>query len=183
MRSAARFAIVITLAALCASASGCAFRTYTVNKERRDMDLEAGNRGFVSGDVAEAPQPKTTRQVRIWEFEMLPLKKSVDASKRAAREKPAAAATEQEAEQEEAGVLQESAPVAPDTVMEKYVVQANDTLQKIAMKFYGKSSRWKEIFDANKDALKTPDRIFPGQTLLVPVPASRAQQPPEDYLK
>jgi len=47
-------------------------------------------------------------------------------------------------------------------------VVAGDTLSKIAKKYYGKAGDYKKIFEANKDELKDPDKIFPGQDLIIP---------------
>ncbi|MDD5574911.1 MAG: LysM peptidoglycan-binding domain-containing protein, partial [Candidatus Omnitrophica bacterium] len=49
-----------------------------------------------------------------------------------------------------------------------YTVMPNDTLQKISQKFYGTSKRWKVIYDANKDVLKSPDKIYAGQVINIP---------------
>jgi nucleoid-associated protein YgaU len=48
------------------------------------------------------------------------------------------------------------------------VVQSGDTLGKIAKKYYGDASLYMTIFDANKDLLKDPNKIFPGQKLRIP---------------
>ena len=49
-----------------------------------------------------------------------------------------------------------------------YVVQAGDSLSKIAKKFYGKANSWNRIFEANKDVIKNPDIIQPGWKLQIP---------------
>ena len=49
-----------------------------------------------------------------------------------------------------------------------YIVQNGDTLQKISEKFFGTTKEWKNIYDANKHILKSPDRIRPGQKLVIP---------------
>ena len=49
-----------------------------------------------------------------------------------------------------------------------YTVEKGDNLSKIAKQFYGKSSAWPKIFDANRDQLDDPDRIKPGQVLRIP---------------
>lgn len=51
---------------------------------------------------------------------------------------------------------------------EYYVVQKGDTLQKISEKFFGTTKKWKSIYNANRHILKTPDRIRPGQKLVIP---------------
>lgn len=46
-----------------------------------------------------------------------------------------------------------------------YTVQSGDSLSKIGER-YGVS--WQKIFDANRDKLDNPDKIFPGQELTIP---------------
>jgi nucleoid-associated protein YgaU len=55
-------------------------------------------------------------------------------------------------------------PAAPRT----YTVVAGDNLSKIAKHFYGDANQWKRIFDANRDTIKNPDLIHPGQVLKIP---------------
>ena len=58
---------------------------------------------------------------------------------------------------------------APKQDMTQYhVVVAGDTLGKIAKQYYGDSSLYTTIFDANKDVLKDPNKIYPGQKLKIP---------------
>jgi nucleoid-associated protein YgaU len=52
---------------------------------------------------------------------------------------------------------------APET----YEVKSGDNLSKIAKKYSGIS--WKDIFEANRDQISDPDKIFPGQKLKIPV--------------
>jgi hypothetical protein len=49
-----------------------------------------------------------------------------------------------------------------------YTVVAGDTLGSIAQQFYGDSSQWTRIFNANQDQISDPDLIFPGQVLRIP---------------
>jgi nucleoid-associated protein YgaU len=49
-----------------------------------------------------------------------------------------------------------------------YEVKAGDTLSKIAKQEYGDANQWRRIYDANKDILKDPDKIYPGQSLKIP---------------
>jgi nucleoid-associated protein YgaU len=48
---------------------------------------------------------------------------------------------------------------------QSYTVQSGDSLSKIGER-YGVS--WQKIFDANRDKLDNPDKIFPGQELTIP---------------
>lgn len=50
----------------------------------------------------------------------------------------------------------------------KYTVQAGDTLSKIAKDFYGNANEYNRIFEANRDKLESPDKIRPGQELVIP---------------
>ena len=54
------------------------------------------------------------------------------------------------------------------TATKVYVVVSGDSLSKIAKREYGDANAWSKIFDANKDILKDPDKIFPGQKLKIP---------------
>jgi nucleoid-associated protein YgaU len=49
-----------------------------------------------------------------------------------------------------------------------YEVQAGDTLSKIAKRDYGHANEWNRIFEANRDVLNDPNKIFPGQKLKIP---------------
>ena len=49
-----------------------------------------------------------------------------------------------------------------------YKVQSNDSLFKIAKKYYGDGKKWYKIFEANKDSMPDPDSLYVGQKLLIP---------------
>lgn len=49
-----------------------------------------------------------------------------------------------------------------------YKVQPGDTLSKIAKEVYGNANQYNKIFEANRDKLDNPDRIYPGQELVIP---------------
>lgn len=51
---------------------------------------------------------------------------------------------------------------------QSYTVVSGDNLSKIAQHFYGHANHWHAIFDANRDQLHDPDKIFPGQVLKIP---------------
>lgn len=50
----------------------------------------------------------------------------------------------------------------------QHTVAAGETLSALAQTFYGDSSLWPRIFEANRDQILNPDLIFVGQTLRVP---------------
>lgn len=47
-------------------------------------------------------------------------------------------------------------------------VVAGDTLSKLAKRFYGDAGQYAKIFEANRDQLKDPNVIKPGQKLKIP---------------
>lgn len=47
----------------------------------------------------------------------------------------------------------------------QYEVKSGDNLSKIAQ---GYGLTWQDIFEANKDQISDPDKIFPGQKLRIP---------------
>ncbi|MCM1218166.1 MAG: BspA family leucine-rich repeat surface protein [Lachnospiraceae bacterium] len=49
-----------------------------------------------------------------------------------------------------------------------YVVQPGDNLWSISGKVYGKNTRWREIYEANRNILSNPERIYTKQVLLIP---------------
>ena len=49
-----------------------------------------------------------------------------------------------------------------------YEVVAGDSLSKIAKREYSDANEWKRIYEANRDLIKDPDRIYPGQKLKIP---------------
>ncbi|MCP4130282.1 MAG: LysM peptidoglycan-binding domain-containing protein [bacterium] len=51
---------------------------------------------------------------------------------------------------------------------EYYTVEEKDDLIKISEKLLGDHSKWKLIYNANRDKIKNPILIFPGQRLKIP---------------
>jgi len=50
---------------------------------------------------------------------------------------------------------------------EIYEIKSGDSLSKIAAKYPGMT--WQKIFEANKDIIKDPNLIYPGQKIKIPV--------------
>jgi nucleoid-associated protein YgaU len=61
-----------------------------------------------------------------------------------------------------------TAPPPKTTGGRTYTVAKGDSLSKIAKQFYGSAGEWKKIYEANKDVIKNPDLIYPGQTFKIP---------------
>ena len=56
-----------------------------------------------------------------------------------------------------------------------YVVRSGDTLSLIAIRLLGSASRWRELWEANRDRVPNPNFISVGMTLRVPGQASSPQ--------
>ena len=49
-----------------------------------------------------------------------------------------------------------------------YTVVKGDSLSKIAKREYGDAQQWRRIYEANRDTIKDPDLIYPGQVVRIP---------------
>jgi nucleoid-associated protein YgaU len=60
-------------------------------------------------------------------------------------------------------------PTAPPTpVTRTYTVVSGDSLSRIAKREYGDANQWRRIYEANRNIIKNPDLIYPGQILRIP---------------
>lgn len=134
--------------------SGCVARTYNLTRDRIDQDLSSssGNRGYIMGVAPEPAERKATRTTRVIEVELGFAKKS---PARFSSTTPPATSIEEPTDN-------------ANQDFEQYSVGKNDTLQKISKKFYNTTKKWPKIYEANKDILHTPDKLYPGQTLKIP---------------
>ncbi len=168
--------------------TGCArINTQVVDKPRVDQDLQ-GNRGYLAGSVpAGSVERKTTRQVIETDIELptskelVPWKihkggqESAVQAPVARTEAPSKLADEEKMEapnEPEEKEIEHAAPVArhhdKTVAATVYTVRQGDTLEKIAHKVYGDGTQWRRIYKANKDKLKSPNRVYAGQRLVVP---------------
>lgn len=164
--------------------SGCVARTYNLTRDRVDQDVSSGNQGYLIG---KAPVPsadsarKENRTVRVFEVEFgKPYKaKQVDVPLVAQSTVESAPVVE---------TASEGLSSSASSSGQKYTVGKNDTLQKISKKFYGTTKKWTKIYDANKDVLSGPDKLYPGQTLNIPdageiKPSAETLSEPKENLK
>jgi nucleoid-associated protein YgaU len=61
-----------------------------------------------------------------------------------------------------------TAPAPQSAAPKTYTVVKGDNLSKIAKREYGDANKWRSIYEANKDLIKNPDLIYPGQVLKIP---------------
>ena len=58
--------------------------------------------------------------------------------------------------------------VADETVYARHTVAGGESLSKIAKHYYKDPMKYNAIFEANRNILKNPDMIHPGQELVIP---------------
>jgi len=61
-----------------------------------------------------------------------------------------------------------AAPAESEAAAEYYEIQSGDTLSAIAKRYYGKASAYMKIFEANREVIKDPNKIYPGQKIRIP---------------
>ncbi|MFI4911280.1 MAG: LysM peptidoglycan-binding domain-containing protein [Sedimentisphaeraceae bacterium JB056] len=62
----------------------------------------------------------------------------------------------------------ESKPVQKSNEVRTYTVVSGDTLSGISKRFYGTTSKWQKILEANRSTLKNPAGLKPGMELIIP---------------
>ena len=166
---------VVCIGAFLALSSGCLVNTYTVVKERPDQKM-SGNQGYLMGGGSQMKdEQKRERKTYVME---------VDFGKKTEADASAAYAAESIVEEEysepktDSGYYYEETSsyrerpvyVAPQGDMDSYVVKKGDTLEKIAARpeIYNNKRKWYQIYKANEDVLKDPNKIKPGQALRIP---------------
>ena len=60
-------------------------------------------------------------------------------------------------------------PEEPEEKSEIYEIVSGDTLGAIAKRYYGNASKYVKIFEANKDIISDPNKIYPGQKIRIPL--------------
>ena len=173
-----RITVWMTACAAAFAFAGCArISTRVVEKPRVDQEVQ-GNRGYLKGSAPAGGPRSATRQMLETNIE-LPTAEEMNPWRKHPKKEPAPAVKAapvppqdwQPPQEEEIQPAVESpesesvsAPVGGTTV----VVRKGDTLQKIAQKVYGSSKKWYRIYKANQETLKSPDRLRPGQKLVIP---------------
>ena len=60
-------------------------------------------------------------------------------------------------------------PEEPEEKAEFYEIVCGDTLGGIAKQFYGSAGKYMKIFEANRDIISDPNKIYPGQKIKIPL--------------
>jgi nucleoid-associated protein YgaU len=74
----------------------------------------------------------------------------------------------QPAAQQASATMTAGASVSGGQNQRHYTVKPGDTLSKISRDFYGDANQYTKIFNANRNILRDPNTINPGQDLVIP---------------
>ncbi len=58
--------------------------------------------------------------------------------------------------------------ITEDSEESYYEIKAGDTLSKISKEVYGDANLYNKIFEENKEVIKDPNLIYPGQKIRIP---------------
>lgn len=154
--------------------AGCRHKTEVAEVARVDINLEGGNRGYLVGAPPATTVAKTTRRVLETTIE-LPGESSAPRPQTAPEDLAAGSAPDSAIEDQavaagEPAWTDAAAKPTGEVPFDSYFVKKGDSLWSIAAKpeIYGKAAHWRQLFDSNRDQLKTPDDLKVGMTLKVP---------------
>ncbi len=188
----------LSLMVLLAFGAGCGLhaQTYVMTKPRVGIEKGTGNAGYLTGTPVYVEPQEKTRKVYVLEITKAVPESEVKKVEQAiasvpkvntAVDIPAApqAAPVPVAETvhnrivippiEETPTVPAPAKVTNQQVLPgptkaiTYTVRKDDTLQKIAKKYYGTYSAWLKIYNANKEKIKNPNFLRPGTEITIPV--------------
>ena len=174
----------------CSVTKDLTVQSYLEDRARVDQGLSEGNSGYLVGapsvDELSVPRKKTRKMFvvevskpaneideKVYEYEGKGMSKPQEIRKRV-RQIPDVSdppvididfGDDLNIDEDEF----EPGPAAEDqSGFVEYVVQKEDTLQKISKKFYDSYSKWHVIFEANRDRIKNPDALKTGITIRIP---------------
>lgn len=182
-----------SLIAVLVIASGCGLKaqTYVMNKERVGIEKGTGNAGYLSGTPVYVEPTQKTRKVYILEItksipesEAKKIEQELSTTTTTNVESPVSSAPVAEEpvhhqtpkivipaieddEAKDVKVSVQKVAVGPTEAV-TYTVQKDDTLQKIAKKYYGSYAGWLKIYNANKAKIKNPNLLKSGTVITIP---------------
>jgi LysM repeat protein len=131
--------------------------------EQRERTMIAdGSLDDDSGVIADIPRTKLPPLLPVEE----PLLGKAPISEKSASEKPGTNDPLVEPAKDPAPVV--SPEFQPPAEFDEYVVKYGDTLSGIAQKMLGSQSRYREIFEANRDRMASPDKLDVGKPIRIP---------------
>ncbi len=172
----------VAIVAIFAAGCGVKANTYVMTKERVDIK-ETGNAGSMMGQNAYQEPDKKTRKVYVLEVTKAIPETEVVKIKQETTTDLLEVNTEEAPESDVAPKVETNRKIVIPFSAEKntivteaegpkedvsYTVVKDDTLQKIAKKFYNSYGKWTKIYEANKDKLKNPNFVRPGTVITIP---------------
>ncbi len=186
------YSIVAVLGVLSIAGCGIKAQNYVQIRDRADIQATGGNAGVLMGTANYQEPEKKTRKVYVLE-----LTKPVPESEVKKIEQEVSTKVTQESQASESHSSRGIDPLPQDIVQRQetslsvadednsakttvteeqagptspvnYVVQKDDTLQKISKKFYNSYSKWTKIYEANKDKIKDPNFLKSGVEIVIP---------------
>ncbi len=176
--------IFLGIIVLALAGCGVSAKSYVQVKERLDQE-PAGNAGYFMGGPKEGTaqtERRKTRRVYVMEFSKENAIQDEDTTTASTTTRTVETYTPPPPEPEPAPrrrielpsfddadsrASEPSKPSGPTSAVE-YTIEKNDTMQKIAKKFYDSYSKWPKIYEANKDRIPDPNNIKPGITITIP---------------
>ncbi len=151
--------------------AGCRAATRVIDEPRVDLDVSGGNRGYLVGTPPAAPDMRTSRQMIETEVEVPNFYRSKK-GEGAPVSLGEVAPPEMDFSESAAGEGAWSG--ASDT----YTVKKGDTLWSIAANpdVFGNANKWRQIYEANRNMLKSPDQLRAGMVLNIPRGANDESQ-------
>ncbi len=173
-------------------AAGCGIKaqTYVMTKDRVGIEKGNGNAGYLTGTPQYIEPVKKTRKIYVLELtKAIPEKEVKKIEQEVRTTTQTNVETSVPAFREETSVkhgsnkivippIDDEKSAAKEITVGKnsvgpteatsYTVQKDDTLQKIAKKYYGTYSAWLKIYNANKEKIKNPNVVRPGIVLTLP---------------
>jgi len=165
--------LFLVLAVIFTAGCGVKAQTYVMTKDRVNIAPNGGNVGYLTGKGVYQEPEKKTRQVYVLEVSKPASVPGVKKTKETVSKTTTQAVAADQAENmppaiEKAGPTPSAPAASGPGESVSYTVQKDDTLQKIAKKFYGSYGKWTRVYEANKDKLKNPNFVRPGTVLTIP---------------
>ena len=145
--------------------TGCHAATRVIEEPRVDLGVSGGNRGYLVGAPPPAAEPAaTTRQMVETEVEVPSWSRPKQGEGRPVSLGDVAP-PETDLSESEYGT-----PEGAATSYGRYTVKKGDTLWSIAADpaVFGNANKWRRLYDANRDVLKSPDQLRAGMVLNIP---------------
>ena len=168
-----RWTMMIGCGVIAMAVTGCRTATHKAELPRVDLAVEgSGNRGYLMGTPPPVSSQKATREMVQTDIEIPSFYRPTHGSKKILKD----LAPPEVDMADQSGAVVSPQPGTYDT----YTVKKNDSLWSISSKVYGRATKWRRIYDANRDQLKSPDQLHAGMVLKIPHGTSASGRSSDD---